>query len=214
MNISEEVALKLLQIKAIKLSPQNPYTWASGIKSPIYCDNRILLSFPEIRNWFVEQHVELSKQFGSFDAVAGVATAGIPIGTLLADRLHKPFIYVRSKAKEHGRQNMIEGKYEKGQRVLVVEDLISTGGSSLQAVKSLQEAGIQIVGVVANFQYGLEESKIRFERAGIPLRTLSDYRIMLKVAEKTGYIEPSDLPALQEWRQSPRTWSPVTPPMK
>ena len=185
----EEVAQKLLQIKAIKLSPQNPFTWASGIQSPIYCDNRIVLSFPEIRSWFVTQMISQINAFSTFEVIAGVATAGIPWGALVADRLDLPFIYVRSKAKGHGRQNLIEGSFQTDQKVLVVEDLISTGGSSLKAVEALIEANLHVVGVIANFQYGLEESRIRFEEANIPLVTLSNYETLLHVARDSGYID-------------------------
>jgi len=204
----EEVAQKLLQIKAIKLSPQNPFTWASGIQSPIYCDNRIVLSFPEIRSWFVTQMVSQINAFSTFEVIAGVATAGIPWGALVADRLNLPFIYVRSKAKGHGRQNLIEGSFHSGQKVLVVEDLISTGGSSLKAVEALIEANLHVVGVIANFQYGLEESRIRFEKANIPLVTLSNYETLLHVARDSGYIDSADLPTLREWSVAPNDWKP------
>jgi orotate phosphoribosyltransferase len=205
----EEVAQKLLQIKAIKLSPQNPFTWASGIQSPIYCDNRIVLSFPEIRSWFISQMISQINAFSPFEVIAGVATAGIPWGALVADRLNLPFIYVRSKAKGHGRQNLIEGSFHADQKVLVVEDLISTGGSSLKAVEALIEANLHVVGVIANFQYGLEESRIRFEEANIPLVTLSNYETLLHVAKDSGYIDSADLPTLREWSVAPNDWKPI-----
>lgn len=211
MNIQEEVAHKLLQIKAIKLSPQNPFTWASGILSPIYCDNRIVLSYPEIRDWFAAQLVSRARSFESFDVIAGVATAGIPWGTLVADRLDAPFIYVRSKAKGHGRQNQIEGHFKRNQKVLVIEDLVSTGGSSLEAVNALLQEDLEVVGVIANFQYGLDESRSRFEEAGIRLDTLSDYNALLTAAEASGYIDEEDLPALKSWRNNPKTWKPYSP---
>ncbi len=211
MKIQEEAAQKLLQIKAIKLSPQNPFTWASGILSPIYCDNRIVLSYPEIRDWFTAQLVSLSRSFEPFDMIAGVATAGIPWGALVADRLKAPFIYVRSKAKGHGRKNLIEGHYSGKQKVLVVEDLVSTGGSSLQAVDALLEEKLEVVGVIANFQYGLDESKVRFEQAGIQLNTLSNYAALLDAAESSGYIDQEDLPALRSWREKPKAWKPFSP---
>lgn len=211
MKIQEEAAQKLLQIKAIKLSPQNPFTWASGILSPIYCDNRIVLSYPEIRDWFTAQLVSLSRSFEPFDMIAGVATAGIPWGALVADRLKAPFIYVRSKAKGHGRKNLIEGHYSGKQKVLVVEDLVSTGGSSLQAVDALLEEKLEVVGVIANFQYGLDESKVRFEQAGIQLNTLSNYAALLDAAESSGYIDQEDLPALRSWREKPEAWKPFSP---
>ena len=211
MKVQEEAAQKLLQIKAIKLSPQNPFTWASGILSPIYCDNRLVLSYPEIRNWFTSQLVELGRSFQPFDLIAGVATAGIPWGTLVADRLNAPFIYVRSKAKGHGRQNRIEGQYAGKQKVLLVEDLVSTGGSCLQAVEALLQEDLQVVGIIANFQYGLNESKHRFEDAGIRLETLSNYSALLIAAETSGYIDESDLPTLRSWRENPKAWKPFSP---
>jgi orotate phosphoribosyltransferase len=210
MITQEEIARKLLQIKAIKLSPQNPFTWASGIQSPIYCDNRIVLSFPETRSCFIDQMVDKVDSFPSFEVIAGVATAGIPWGALVADRLHVPFIYVRSKAKGHGRQNIIEGSFSTGQNVLVIEDLISTGGSSLKAVEALRKSGLNVVGVLANFQYGLKESETRFEEAGVPLITLSNYEILLEVAKDSGDIDASDIPTLREWRKAPKEWKPMT----
>nr|MCU0346243.1 orotate phosphoribosyltransferase [Saprospiraceae bacterium] len=158
MNIASEVAKRLLQIKAIKLSPQKPFTWASGILSPIYCDNRLVLSHVDTRGFVKDCLVEKSKDFASFDAVAGVATAGIAHGMLLADALGLPFAYVRSKAKEHGRQNLIEGELPENAKVLVVEDLISTGGSSLQAVESVRQAGYKVVGVLAIFSYNFDKA--------------------------------------------------------
>lgn len=208
MKVHEEAARKLLQIKAIKLSPQNPFTWASGLLSPIYCDNRIVLSYPEIRDWFTMQLVEQARKFKPFDTVAGVATAGIPWGILVADRLKLPFIYVRSKAKGHGRQNLIEGQFSPHERILVVEDLVSTGGSSLQAVNALKDQNLQIAGIIANFQYGLQESRNRFNDAGIRLETLSDYNTLLDVAMASGDINQADLPALESWREDPASWTP------
>lgn len=207
MNFATEVAKRLLQIKAIKLSPQNPFTWASGLKSPIYCDNRTLLSYPHIRDMVVEGLVEKSKLFPAFDLVAGVATAGIPHGALLADRLRLPFVYVRAKAKEHGRQNLIEGELKTGQRVLVVEDLISTGGSSLQAVEALRTEGCTVVGVVAIFSYEFDAAKIAFQKAACPLETLSNYSIMTQVAIESAYVSPTDQETLKLWRHDPKQWS-------
>ena len=175
----QQVAQHLLQIKAIKLSPQNPFVWASGRRSPIYCDNRISLSHPEVRTYLVSQLVEQSKGFGSIDGVAGVATAGIPHGALLADRLGLPFIYIRSKAKAHGRQNQIEGELQPGANYLVVEDLVSTGGSSLLAVEALREAGGTVAGVLALFTYGFPEAEQAFAKADCPLQTLSHYDALL-----------------------------------
>ena len=176
------VAQHLLQIKAIKLSPQNPFIWASGRRSPIYCDNRVSLSHPEVRSYLIEQLQAQSSHFEPFGGVAGVATAGIPHGALLADRLNLPFLYIRSKAKAHGRQNQIEGELHPGARYLVVEDLISTGGSSLLAVEALREAGGEAAGVLALFTYGFAESVKAFEAANCPLHTLSHYDALLKEA--------------------------------
>jgi len=173
MNIAAEVAKRLLQIKAIKLSPQSPFTWASGILSPIYCDNRIVLSHPEARNFVKNAFAESSKKFPKFDKIAGVATAGIPHGALLADALNMPFIYVRDKAKAHGRQNQIEGELHKGEKVLVIEDLISTGGSSLRAIDALVHAGAEVVGIAAIFTYGFDKAKNAFEKAGYQVEKLS-----------------------------------------
>lgn len=202
MTIASELASKLLQIKAIKLSPHKPFTWASGISAPIYCDNRLLLSYPELRNYVVEQLVNASKQFENFDAVAGVATAGIPHGTLLADRLNKPFAYVRSQAKKHGRQNLIEGHLPKGSKVLVVEDLISTGQSSLQAVNNLKMASMKVAGVLALFTYGFRQTQQRFEQANCPLHCLSDYKHLLQKAKEEQYINEKELELLTQWRQA------------
>jgi orotate phosphoribosyltransferase len=207
MNFATEVAKNLLQIKAIKLSPQNPFTWASGLKSPIYCDNRTLLSYPVIRDMVVEGLVEKSKLFQPFDLVAGVATAGIPHGALLADRLKLPFVYVRAKAKEHGRQNLIEGELKPGQKVLVIEDLISTGGSSLQAVEALRSEGATVVGVLAIFSYEFDAAKTSFEQAECPLETLSNYSAMTQVAVESAYVSSVDQETLRLWRQDPKQWS-------
>ena len=206
MNLKQEIAKNLLQINAVKLSPQNPFTWASGIKSPIYCDNRITLSFPTVRNLIINGFVEKSKAFEPFDIVAGVATAGIPHGALLADRLEKPFIYVREKAKSHGRQNQIEGLISEGCRVLVIEDLISTGGSSLKAVETLREAGCVVVGILAIFTYGFEKATTVFKEANCSFDTLSDYDTLITQAIDNQYVMPEELATLSAWRLSPETW--------
>jgi orotate phosphoribosyltransferase len=190
----------LLQIKAIRLNPQNPFTWASGIKSPIYCDNRMILSYPTTRNFIKEKLAEKSKDFDTFDVVAGVATAGIAHGMLLADALNVPFIYVRDKAKGHGRQNQIEGDLKPNSRVLVVEDLISTGGSSLKAVDVLKEAGGEVIGVLAIFTYGFEKADQAFSNANCPLKTLSNYDALIPEAIENQYISDSDLNFLKSWR--------------
>ncbi len=200
MNIASEVAKQLLQIKAIKLSPQKPFTWASGIVSPIYCDNRITLSYPEIRKLLKSGLTEKSKKFGNFDAVAGVATAGIAHGLLLAESLDLPFAYVRSKPKEHGRQNQIEGFLEKGSKVLVVEDLISTGGSSLAAVDALRDYGAEVVGVLAVFSYNFEKAENAFKTANCQLETLSNYDVMIREALASKFINLIDVDLLTTWR--------------
>jgi len=201
------IARKLLEIKAIKLQPTQPFTWASGWKSPIYCDNRLALSFPEVRSLIKGQLVEVAKQkFPGVEAVAGVATAGIPQGALLADALDLPFLYVRSKAKGHGMENMIEGKVTPGQKVLVVEDLVSTGGSSLKAVQDLRDAGFEVLGMVAIFTYGFELAKENFEKAGVMLVCLSDYESMLPQAIEERYVSDADLASLITWRKDPASW--------
>lgn len=209
MTIAQEVAEKLLQINAVKLSPQNPFTWASGIKSPIYCDNRITLYYPSVRDRIIDAFVEKSNHFGAFDMVAGVATAGIPHGALIADRLKKPFIYIREKAKSHGRQNQIEGMPHgdtEGLKVLVIEDLISTGGSSLKAVEAVREAGMEVVGVLAIFTYGFEKAVSMFKEANCPFDTLSNYDILIAQAIENQYIKSEEMETLKAWRLSPETW--------
>lgn len=206
-TIASQVAANLLKIKAIKLSPADPFTWASGLRSPIYCDNRILLSHPEIRNFIKESLKDKTWAFGDFDVIAGVATAGIPHGALLADAMDKPFIYVRSKSKEHGRQNQIEGDFKAGSKVLVVEDLISTGKSSIAACDTLTEAGAKVIGVVAIFTYGFQKAKDIFSDRKIPMDTLTNYRNLLKVALETNYINESEKSLLESWNQDPVAWS-------
>lgn len=201
------IAQQLLQIKAIKLNPQNPFTWASGRRSPIYCDNRIVLSHPSARNIVQEQLVAASQGFKALDGIAGVATAGIAHGALLADRLQLPFIYIRSKAKAHGRQNQIEGELLSGGRYLVIEDLISTGGSSLQAVEALRKAGGQVAGVLALFTYGFPDAKLAFQQAECQLDTLSDYPTLLAEALAAGYITSADQGLLENWSVDPVAWS-------
>lgn len=202
------VASKLLEIKAIKLQPNEPFTWASGWKSPIYCDNRLALSYPEVRTMIKERLVQVARErFMGVEAIAGVATAGIPQGALLADALGLPFLYVRSKAKGHGMENMIEGKVTAGQKVLVVEDLVSTGGSSLKAVQDLRNAGFEVVGMVAIFTYGFEIAKENFEQAGVKLVCLSDYSALLPKAIEESYVSRTDLESLNTWRKDPGSWS-------
>ena len=207
MNYVTEVAKKLLEIKAIKLSPQAPFTWASGLQSPIYCDNRISLSHVETRDLIKEGLAQLSSELGNFDIIAGVATAGIAHGALLADYMHKPFAYVRAQAKGHGRQNQIEGEIKPGQKVLVIEDLISTGGSSVAAINVLKEAGHEVVGVLAIFTYGFDIAKENFAAAEIKFQTLTDYDSLIMFAQKEDYVSNSELTTLTEWNKDPKAWS-------
>lgn len=200
------VARHLLAIQAVQLRPHDPFTWASGLLSPIYCDNRLALSHPIVRNYLKDALAEQSRQFNAFDVVAGVATAGIPHGVLLADMLQKPFIYVRSSAKDHGRRNVIEGSLQAGQRVLVVEDLISTGGSCLLAVDALRSAGAVVVGVLAIFQYGFAEAATAFARKEVPFQTLTDYDALVQEAAQSGYVTAGDLTILKQWRENPAGW--------
>jgi len=212
MKFNEEIALKtsefLLQIKAIKLNNTLPFTWASGRKSPIYCDNRVTLSFPKIRTFMRQQFVEMiSEEFGEVELIAGVATGGIAQGALVAQELGLPFAYVRSEEKKHGMTNMIEGVVSNGQSVVIVEDLVSTGKSSLNAVKALQDAGCNVKCMVAIFSYGLKVAEDAFKTAQIPLVTLTDYNTLIKVAVDKEYIKSDDLMSLNEWRENPELWS-------
>jgi orotate phosphoribosyltransferase len=203
----QQVAEFLLQIKAIKLQPNNPFTWASGWKSPIYCDNRVTLSHPTIRTYIRQQLATvIQEKFGSVGCIAGVATAGIPQGALVAQELGLPFIYVRAKPKEHGTGNMIEGDILTGKRVVVIEDLISTGKSSLQAVSALREAGYDVAGLAAIFSYGFDLATENFKNANCPFITLSNYNALLKYAEENQYISAKDTEVLKQWRESPSTW--------
>lgn len=186
-----------------------PFTWASGIQSPIYCDNRILLSYPEIRDLVKTELVRISAHFEPFDVVAGVATAGIAHGALVADALHKPFVYVRPKPKEHGRQNLIEGEVLSNASVLVVEDLVSTGGSSLKAVEALQDAGCRITGVIAIFTYGLSEAEESFSNAGVSLETLLNYNVLIREAIDSGYVSQQEQQVLESWQSDPHHWKPA-----
>jgi orotate phosphoribosyltransferase len=204
---ADQVASYLLQIGAIKLSKEKPFTWASGIKSPIYCDNRLSLSFTKVRTYIKEQlHAAVKEYFPGTEAIAGVATAGIPQGALIADAMQLPYLYVRSSPKGHGMENMIEGKVTPGQKVVLVEDLISTGGSSLKAAEALIAAGFEVVGMVAIFTYGFEKAVKNFEEAGISLVCLSDYAHLLPVAVTQNYIAAADLATLQQWRENPEAW--------
>lgn len=204
---SIEVAKQLLDIKAIKLQPNNPFTWASGWKSPIYCDNRKALSYANVRTYIKTAFAELAKaMYPDIDVVAGVATGAIAQGALVADLLGKPFVYVRSAPKDHGLANLIEGDLKAGQKVLVIEDLISTGGSSLKAVDALRNAGATVVGMLAIFTYGFPVAQEAFEKAHVTLTTLSNYQDMIGAAVESGYVTKDDIAALQEWRTDPANW--------
>lgn len=206
-TLKKDFASKLLNVKAIKLQPNDPFTWASGWKSPFYCDNRKTLSYPGLRNFVKLELVHaVLEHFPEAEAVAGVATGAIAQGTLVADELNLPFVYVRSKAKDHGMGNLIEGELEKGSKVVVVEDLISTGGSSLKAVAALREAGYEVVGMVASYTYGFPVAAEAFAEAGVRLETLTDYDHVVAEAVATGYIAESDVEVLAEWRKNPSEW--------
>jgi len=204
---AEKTAELLLQINAIKLNPKNPFTWASGWKSPIYCDNRLTLSFPAIRNYIREEFAKnIEKQYGKPDVIAGVATGAIGIGMLVAEYMGLPFVYVRPEPKKHGRQNQVEGFLQKGQNVVVVEDLISTGKSSLMAVQAIKDAGANVKGMVAIFTYGFEQASESFEQAHVALYTLSNYQHLLNLAVAKNYITEQEQTTLQEWSSAPETW--------
>lgn len=202
------VAGYLLQVNAIKLNNKNPFTWASGMRSPIYCDNRVTLSFPNVRTYIRQQFVNaIRDEFGDVDLIAGVATGAIAQGVLVAQEMELPFAYVRSGSKGHGLENQIEGKVEAGQKVVVVEDLVSTGGSSLKAVEALRQAGCEVLGMVAIFTYELPAALKNFEESNCKLITLSDYSSMIQRAVEKEYIQPSDMESLTEWRKDPKKWA-------
>ena len=206
-DTAEKIAELLLQINAIKLNPKNPFTWASGWKSPIYCDNRLTLSFPAIRNYIREEFAKnIEKQFGKPDVIAGVATGAIGIGILVAEYMGLPFVYVRPEPKKHGRQNQIEGFLQKGQNVVVVEDLISTGNSSLMAVNAIKDAGANVKGMVAIFTYGFEVAEENFKNANVDLYTLSNYQNLLNLAVAKNYITEEEQSTLVEWSDAPESW--------
>lgn len=206
-NSAKKTAEYLLQINAIKLQPSNPFTWASGWKSPIYCDNRKTLSFPEVRSFIRDSFATLiTDLYPKADLIAGVATGAIAHGALAADKLGLPFIYVRSGAKEHGLGNQIEGFFKPGQNVVVIEDLISTGGSSLGAVKALREAGCNVLGMVAIFTYEFKKASDAFSAESCELHTLGNYSVLIDTAVKTGYISQTDVETLKKWRVDPGNW--------
>ena len=205
--LKKDFAKRLLDIKAIKLQPTNPFTWASGWKSPFYCDNRKTLSFPELRSYVkLELTHAVLEHFTGVEAIAGVATGAIPQGALVADALHLPFVYVRSKPKDHGMENLIEGELRPGTKVVVVEDLISTGGSSLKAVEALRKYGCEVIGMVASYTYGFPAAEQAFADAGVELVTLTDFEHVVATAVETGYISPEEVAMLNEWRKDPAHW--------
>lgn len=206
-RLQTQFAAKLLEVKAIKLQPQDPFTWASGWKSPFYCDNRKTLSFPSLRSYVKTELTRLiMEEFPEAEAVAGVATGAIAQGALVAEELSMPFAYVRSKPKDHGLENLIEGELRPGSKVIVVEDLISTGGSSLKAVEALRKAGMKVVGMVASYTYGFPVAEQAFSEAGVRLITLTNYEAVLEVAKQIGYITEEQIPTLNEWRRDPANW--------
>lgn len=209
-NVARLLAEKLLKISALKLQPANPFVWASGWNSPIYTDNRRTLSYPEVRTFIkVELIRTIMEQFPEADAIAGVATGAIAQGALVADVLNLPYVYVRSTPKDHGLENLIEGDLRQGAKVVVIEDLVSTGKSSLKAVEAVRNAGCEVVGMVALFTYGFPVAEENFEKAGVKLVTLSNYNALLEVALSTKYITRNDLDTLQQWREDPASWTPT-----
>jgi len=207
MDYSKQIAEKLLQCKAIKLQPSEPFTWASGWKSPIYCDNRKTHAFPEIRSYIKNAFSEIIKEkFLKFDVIAGVATGAIAQGALVADLLSKPFCYIRSAPKDHGLTNLIEGDLQPGQKVVVIEDLISTGGSSLKAVEAIRNAGAEVIGMVAIFTYGFPNAIENFDKANVNLITLGNYNSLIDIAIETGYVKKEQLEILKKWREAPDKW--------
>ncbi|WP_445385550.1 orotate phosphoribosyltransferase [Robiginitalea sp. IMCC44478] len=207
-DTAQKTAELLLQINAIKLKPENPFTWASGWNSPIYCDNRIVLSYPMIRNYIREQIArQVETLYGKPDLIVGVATGAIGIGILVAEQLGLPFAYVRPEPKSHGRQNQIEGQAEAGQTVVVIEDLISTGKSSLNAIKALENSGLQVKGMLAIFSYGFKVADDSFKDRDLQVHTLSDYEHLIALASETGYIKEDQLDTLRQWRSDPEHWN-------
>lgn len=212
MKNNTEMAAKtaqfLLQVKAVKLNNEHPFTWASGRKSPIYCDNRVTLSYPEVRTFIRQRFVDtVNEAWGNVDVIAGVATGGIAQGALVAQELGKPFVYVRSEAKSHGLTNQIEGEIHEGQSVVVIEDLVSTGKSSLIAVHALREKGCSVKGMAAIFTYGLAVAAKNFADANVELHTLTDYDTLIQVAQEQDYVSEADLQSLAAWRKNPEQWS-------
>ena len=208
MTDATVTAEKLLQINAVKLSPEKPFTWASGWKSPIYCDNRKVLSHPYIRDYIKSELCNVVfEKYSNAEVIAGVATAGIAWGAMIADQLKLPFIYVRPKPKEHGLSNQVEGEYSEGQKVVIIEDLVSTGKSSLQVVDVLKKEGLEILGMVSIFNYQFEAGREAFKQAGVDLFSLTDYSTLLQLAEKKGFIQPVQQEVLLNWRKDPANWN-------
>ncbi len=204
---STKLAKYLLQIEAVKLQPTNPFTWASGWKSPIYCDNRKTLSYPEVRDYIKEQFISLlNEKYSDFDYIAGVATGAIAIGALVADAINKPFVYVRSSAKDHGTKNLIEGYIEKGKKVVVIEDLISTGSSSLKAVNALREKGCEVLGMLSIFSYGFPVATENFNKENVVNTSICDYNTMIQQALDDNYVSANDIETLKQWRTNPSEW--------
>lgn len=207
MSLSKNIAADLLKIKAVSLSPSDPFTWASGIKSPIYTDNRVTLAYPKVRTQIETGFAALIEQeFPEVEVIAGTATAGIPHGAIIADYLSLPFAYIRSKPKDHGAGNQVEGRIEKGQKMVVIEDLISTGGSVLEAVKAAEREGAEVLGVAAIFSYELEKATVNFNEAGVKLLTLTTYSELIELAQETGYVSAQELEMLRKFKQNQETW--------
>lgn len=207
MTLATQIASDLLDIKAVYLQPEAPFTWASGIKSPIYTDNRVTLSYPETRTLIENGFVAtIQEKFPDVEVIAGTATAGIPHGAIIADKMNLPFAYIRSKPKDHGAGNQIEGRVIKGQKMVIIEDLVSTGGSVLEAVKAAQKAGVRVLGVVAIFTYELPQAQHHFEAAGVALETLSNYTELIKVAKVQGYITADGLTLLKRFKEDQEHW--------
>ena len=207
MNQESKLAQYLLEIKAVKLQPSEPFKWSSGWNSPIYCDNRVTLSYPHIRTFIKEEMSKMiSTQFKEANAICGVATAGIAMGALVAENLNLPFSYCRPKPKEYGMKNQLEGYIEPGSKVVVLEDLISTGGSSIKVVDFLREAGFEVIGMAAIFTYGFEEAQRNFNSINCPVACLGNFEAMISYASSIGYVEASDLDTLSEWRKNPSNW--------
>lgn len=209
LQMAQKIAKMLLDIKAVQLNLKTPFTWSSGWRTPIYCDNRLALSFPKVREYVKQSFVlAIKDRFADVEGIAAVATAGIPQGALIADELNLPFVYVRSRPKEHGMENQIEGQIVKGQKVVVIEDLVSTGGSSLKACQALMEAQMEVLGMASIFTYQFEIADRNFQEIGVELITLSDYNTLIQEAVAQGYVQVEDLQSLARWREDPENWKP------